>query len=151
MKKIENKMVLVDDQTVQKELLKLAVMELGIEVDLIYFTNAIMALNYLRTTTDKIFLIISDMNMRKMSGLDFKREIDADPSLSDKAVPFIFLSSEATKAQLKEAYDYRLQGYFIKPNDLKMLAKQLETIINYWLLSVSPDSENISDQPQIIS
>ncbi len=141
MKIIKDKIILVDDQTVEKELLKLALMELSIEVDLIYFTKVEDALDYLRHTHDKIFLIISDMNMPKMNGLDFKRTIDADPLLFKKAIPFIFSSSKATKSQLKEAYDYRLQGYFIKPKELKMMAKQLETIINYWLLSVRPDSD----------
>jgi CheY-like chemotaxis protein len=140
MNTIEGKIVLVDDQPIEKELLKIAIMELGIEVDLIYFNNGEEALTYLKETADKVFLIISDMNMPKMSGLDFKKAIDTDNGLQEKAIPFIFSSTEATKHQLKEAYDYRLQGYFLKPNDLKLMAKQLETIINYWSVAVRPDS-----------
>lgn len=149
MKKIKEKIILVDDQSVEKELLKLAIMDLGIDVDLIYFNKVEDALDYLRSTDDKIFLIISDMNMPKMNGLDFKKTIDADPLLSEKAVPFIFSSSEPTRSQLQEAYDYRLQGYFIKPKELKMMAKQLETIINYWLLSIRPNSDLLK-RPEIL-
>ncbi len=141
MKTISSKIVLVDDQLIEKELLKIAITELGIEVDLLYFNRADDALHYLKTTRDQIFLIISDMNMPGINGLEFKRAIDADEGLLEKAIPFVFSSTDATRHQLKEAYDYRLQGYFIKPNDLKIMAEQLETIINYWLASVRPDSD----------
>lgn len=146
MKKLSGKIVLVDDHPYEKDFLKMALEELDIYAELEFFTGAESALEYLRTTKDHIFLIICDMNMPKMNGLDFKKVIDSDKLLRVKSVPFIFSSSGATKSQLEEAYDYRLQGYFLKPQDVKDMAKQLDLIIRYWIVSVRPDSDQLGRQ-----
>ncbi|MCE3280987.1 MAG: histidine kinase [Bacteroidetes bacterium] len=149
MKKLSGKIVLVDDHPYEKDFLKMALEELNIYADLEFFLSPETALDYLRETRDHIFLIISDMNMPKMNGLDFKKVIDSDERLRVKSVPFIFSSSGATKSQLKEAYEYRLQGYFLKPQDVKDMAKQLELIIRYWIVSVRPDSEELGRQHSV--
>ncbi|MFY9308702.1 MAG: response regulator [Bacteroidia bacterium] len=148
-KKLAGKIILVDDEKIEKELLEMALGDLGIRVELLYFHDAFEALEYLRNTSDDIFIIISDMNMPKMNGLDFKKAIDSDPNLRFKGVPFIFSSTAATKHQLEEAYDYRLQGYFLKPHDINSIAKQLELIINYWIISVRPDSDYLGKQESV--
>ncbi|MDF2436402.1 MAG: histidine kinase [Bacteroidota bacterium] len=149
MKRLSGKIILVDDHHFEKDFLKMALEELSIHVDLEFFSNAESALDFLRQTRENIFLIISDMNMPGLNGLDFKRTIDGDKALRIKSVPFIFSSSGATKRQLEEAYDYRLQGYFIKPQDVKDMAKQLELIINYWIVSIRPDTEELGDQKSV--
>lgn len=140
MKKISGKILLVDDEQFECDVLEMALKELAIQVDLVYCTNGEDAFNYLKSTDDTIFMIICDMNMPKMNGIDLKKTIDHDKGLKAKAVPFIFSSTAATKAQLEEAYDYRLQGYFIKPSCIDSMAKQMEIIINYWSISIRPDS-----------
>jgi response regulator RpfG family c-di-GMP phosphodiesterase len=141
MKKLYGKIVLIDDELFEKDLLDMALDEINIRLDLIYFDNGKDAINYLKTTKDSIFIIISDMNMPKMNGLDMKKIIDADERLKEKAIPFVFCSTSVIKSQLIEAYDYRVQGYFMKPHDVKGMAKQLELIINYWSVSIRPDSD----------
>jgi CheY-like chemotaxis protein len=90
MKRLSGKVILIDDQPVEKEILEIALEKLNVYVDLIYFTSAIEAFKYLKKTKDNIFIIICDMDMPKMNGLDLKRAIDADDHLKTKAVPFIF-------------------------------------------------------------
>jgi CheY-like chemotaxis protein len=148
-KKLTGKIVLIDDHAFEKEFLVMALEELNIKAELEFFSTPEKALEYLRTTKDTIFLIISDMNMPKMDGLDFKKIIDKEPELRSKSVPFIFSSSGATKRQLEQAYEYRLQGYFLKPQEVKDMAKQLELIINYWIVSVRPDSEELGNQANV--
>ncbi|MFL5754239.1 MAG: response regulator [Bacteroidia bacterium] len=143
MKKLRGKIILIDDEKFEKKLLLIALKELNIHADLEYFYDPEDALEYLEETDDKIFLVISDMNMPKMNGLDLKRAIDRNKKLKKRALPFIFSSTSVTRAQLEEAYDYRLQGYFVKPNDIQGMARQLETIINYWNLSIHPGCEYV--------
>ena len=140
-KKLSGKIILVDDEKFEKELLDMALKDLNIHVGLRYFHRAEDAIHYLKITKEDIFIIISDVNMPGMNGLEFKRAIDNDEQLKEKAIPFIFSSTSVTRQQLIEAYDYRLQGYFIKPPDVKSMASQIELIINYWILSIRPDSE----------
>jgi CheY-like chemotaxis protein len=138
MKKLRGKIILIDDEKFEKKILLLALKEIDAKIELEYFYDPEEALEHLKKTNDNIFLIISDMNMPKMNGLELKHAIDSDRKLKKKAVPFIFSSTSVTRSQLEEAYDYRLQGYFIKPNDVKGMAQQLKKIIDYWSESIHP-------------
>jgi CheY-like chemotaxis protein len=141
MKKLSGQIILVDDEPFEEELLRMGLEELSIKTELKVFRSATKALEYLKETKEEIFIIISDMNMPKMNGLDFKKAIDSDETLKHKSVPFIFSSTAATKKQLLEAYEYRLQGYFLKPHDVKEMADQISLIIKYWEVSIRPDSD----------
>lgn len=143
MKKIPGKIILVDDEPYEKELLNVSLDRLGLEVDIKYFTNGLEVLDYLKTTKDDIFLIISDMDMPKMNGLELKKSIDRDPVLKKKAIPFIFQSSSATRFNIEKAYDNGVQGYFEKPTDMDVMAKQLDRIIGYWSICRHPNNLHI--------
>jgi len=137
---VNGKIILVDDEKYEKELLVLALREKHWDVKVEYFNNAEEALEHMKTTKDEIFLVISDMNMPKMSGMELKKAIDEDKILREKAMPFIFVSGGASAEQVSEAYDYRVQGYFEKPKSIEEQAEVLDLIIKYWIVSKHPTS-----------
>jgi CheY-like chemotaxis protein len=139
MKTINGKIILVDDSKYEKELLELALHKKNWDVKVDFFLSGEDALKYLKKTEDEIFLIISDMNMPKMTGLEFKKIIDNDETLSKKAIPFIFASTSDTKEQVRNAYKYRVQGYFQKPLTIDEQAEMLDIIIKYWIICKHPD------------
>ena len=143
MKKILGKIVLVDDQEYEKVVLQEALQEKQWDTTIHYFSKAKEALEYLRETQDKIFMIISDINMPVIDGLEFKRIIDQDDELSRKAIPFIFASTSATQERVAEAYGYRVQGYFKKPKDIDEQAEMLDIIIRYWIINQHPNLKKI--------
>lgn len=132
------KIILVDDDMYENELLELALLEKNWKVKVEFFNNALDALEHMKTTEDRLFLVISDMNMPKMSGMDLKKAIDADEFLRKKSLPFIFVSGGASIEQVTEAYDYRVQGFFEKPNSIEEHAEVLDLIIKYWIVSRHP-------------
>lgn len=136
--KVQGKIILVDDEKYEKELLVLALREKQWNVEVEYFNNGQDALEHMRTTKDELFLVISDMNMPAMSGLELKKAIDEDKMLREKSMPFIFVSGGASKDQVSEAYDYRVQGFFEKPNTVEEQAEILDLIIKYWIVSRRP-------------
>lgn len=144
MKHVDGKIILVDDQKYEKDLLNIALdeKEWGIKVE--YFDNAREALNHLQENLDEIFLIISDMNMPGMNGMEFKKAIDRDEYLRQKSIPFIFASSEPLRENVVEAYQYRVQGFFKKPESIEDQADMLETIIRYWISCIHPDKYDIT-------
>ena len=79
------------------------------------------------------------MNLPEYNGLQFKREIDNDPQLRAKSIPFVFFSTSADPQSINTAYkELTVQGYFQKPSgyeDLKMLIKVL---IDYWRICKHP-------------
>jgi CheY-like chemotaxis protein len=143
MEKIDGKIILVDDQKYENDLIQLALYEKEWDVEVEYFMNPKEALKYFKHTKDKIFLVISDMHMPQMSGLDLKKAIDIDPVASRKSIPFIFFSTSASNAEVTQAYSYRVQGYFKKPLHVKEQAAQLDIIINYWIIARHPNKDSI--------
>lgn len=145
MTELPGKLVLIDDQEYEKMLLEETLSQKKWEASIEGFTSTQEALHYLRHTQDRIFLLICDMNMPEMNGLALKQIIDEDPQLSQKAVPFIFLSTSATRDQIEEAYTYRVQGYFQKPSTLEEQALMLDTIIKYWVINQHPNIEHLPE------
>ncbi len=139
MKKIEGKIILVDDDLFEKKLIEGALKKLKWEIDIKYFDKPDEALKYLKETRDDIFIVISDMDMPQMSGLQLKREIDSDRELKTRAIPFIFSSNTATRDQVYNAYDYGIQGYFKKPLTVDEMVKILDAMIKYWIISLNPN------------
>lgn len=143
MKKISGKIILVDGEKYEKDLLKTALLEKQWDVEVDHYMKAQEAIEHLKAyNKEEIFLIISDMRIDGMSGLDFKKNIDSDKVLKQKAIPFIFASNTATNEQVSQAYDYRIQGYFKKPLNVDEQAEMLDTIIKYWIISRHPNKEN---------
>jgi DNA-binding NtrC family response regulator len=136
---VVGKIILVDDEKYEKDLLMEALREKQWDVQVEYFNNGQDALQHMRTTKDELFLVISDMNMPGMSGLDLKKAIDEDKILREKSMPFIFVSGGGSNEQISEAYDYRVQGYFEKPKSVEEQAAVLDLIIKYWIVSKHPD------------
>lgn len=139
--KLKGKIVLVDDDNYEREVLEAALQKRGWDATVEYFDNAEDALKHLKQNSDEIFLIISDMNMPKMNGMDFKKSIDRELKLREKSIPFIFATSTSVRSEITEAFDYRVQGYFRKPNTTAEQADMLDIIIKYWIVSSHPNKD----------
>jgi CheY-like chemotaxis protein len=138
---IDKPIILVDDDREDEELLKEALEELGIENKLIHFENCIIALDYLKRTTVVPFIIISDINLPKRNGLDFKRQIDADQQLRSKSIPFIFFTTTKDKRSVDTAYkEMTVQGFFQKPTSFHDLKRIIKIIFDYWQECKHPNS-----------
>lgn len=143
MASVEGKIILVDNEKYEFKFLELALQRKNWDVKVEYHASAKMALAHMKITQDKIFLIICDMHMPEMGGLDFKKIIDKDPVLRKKAIPFIFMSKTATQKEVSEAYEYRVQGYFKKPLNVAEQADMLDTIIKYWIICMHPNANTL--------
>ena len=116
-----------DDQEVLREIFE----EIKIPNIPRFFNSSIEALNYLLTTIEKPFLIISDINLPSMTGLEFKESINQNGYLRKKSIPFVFLSTTSEKTVIAKAYELFAQGYFIKPVTLIEIKQMVVKIIDY--------------------
>ncbi|HET6243448.1 MAG: response regulator [Bacteroidetes bacterium] len=139
MKKLTGKIILVDNEKYEKELLEKSLQQKDWDVEIEYFTHSLDALEYLKKTKDAIFLIISEFDLVKMNGLEMKKAIDEHLEASKRAVPFIFLSNTETKQDLKDAYLYRVGGSFKKPSNVDKQAEIFDIIIRYWIVNNHPN------------
>jgi CheY-like chemotaxis protein len=118
-----------DDQEIMAEILK----QIRPDNDVIFFNSCPDALKYLKTTTDSPFIILSDVNLPVQNGLEFKREIDNDPELRKKSIPFIFLSTSVNQLAVNEAFTkMSTQGFFKKPGTMTEFNQLMNRILDYW-------------------
>jgi len=130
--------VFIDDDKDEHELLKIAMESLELNNQIKNFMDGEEGFRYLKKTKDSIFLILCDINMPKMDGLELKRMIDLTPEIKIKAIPFFFHSNSASPTEVRSAYTLGIQGYLKKADTLNGTIKSLENIIALWTTVVHP-------------
>ena len=137
--------ILVDDDLDDQEIFESIVEELEMKNKVRCFPEARSAYEFLSTTKEIIFIIFCDINMPGKNGLEFKRELDANPYLRKKSIPFLFYSTQASQKDINEAYlEMSIQGFFkkgAKYGEIKLLLKR---IFDYWVDCKHPNSQESS-------
>jgi CheY-like chemotaxis protein len=137
-KKPNGLFVFIDDDEDEHFLLKLAMKELGLENKTVHLKDGLEAFRYLRETTEDIFIILCDLNMPKMDGLELKRLIEITPELKIKVIPFIFHSSTGSSVEIKAAYAANIQAFMQKAPTLEGTVSTLGKIISLWTSVIHP-------------
>jgi|SRR5215203_2598268 len=133
--------VIVEDDQDDREMLQEAFKDLKVNNRLIFFDRCSKAFTYLKETRDQPFIILSDINIPEKNGIEFKRQIDEDPQLRAKSIPFAFFSTSADNQSVDTAYkEFTVQGFFQKTNRYEELKTVLKLIIDYWKVCKHPNS-----------
>lgn len=133
--------ILVEDDEDDVLFLTDTLKQLEVQNKLIWFPNTADCLDYLRITRDKPFFLLCDVNLQLRNGLEFKRELDNDPYLRRKSIPFIFYSTSVEQRFIDIAYsEMTLQGFFQKGYDFKEISTTMKTIIDYWKICQHPNT-----------
>ncbi|HUQ67467.1 MAG TPA: response regulator [Flavitalea sp.] len=135
--------VIIDDDSDDRELLGELAIELRSEHELRFFVDGVDALKYLETTDEQPFIILCDVNMPKMNGLELLKEIQRTPYLKQKSVPFIFLSTSGEARFVTMAYELSAQGFFQKPSEIGELRSILKLTFDFWAKCLHPHHSQI--------
>jgi CheY-like chemotaxis protein len=81
-------------------------------------------------------LVLLDLNMPRMNGIEFLRELRADPEL--RAVPVVVLTTSDDERDRVEAYHLNVAGYILKPVTLMNFVEAMATLNKYWSLVEMP-------------
>jgi CheY-like chemotaxis protein len=81
-------------------------------------------------------LILLDLNMPKMSGLEFLQELRSDPVLRN--IPVVVLTTSNEDRDRIEAYNLNVAGYILKPVTFINFAEVMATLNKYWALCELP-------------
>lgn len=125
-----------DDRDIMKDIFR----ELGVKNKLYFFSSSPDVLDFLVHTDQDPFLIISDINLPGMSGIELRRSINEHEELRKKSIPFIFLTTSSSRNSVDQAYGMMVQGYFEKKNSAQEMKDALKMIIDYWNLCLHPNS-----------
>lgn len=117
------KVMVVDDQSSMRAMIRRTLQDLGFK-DVRDKPGAAEALDDVRA--NRVHLIVSDYNMPDMDGLDFLRQVRADPVIG-KTV-FIMLTGTADAEVVKMAAEAGVNNYIIKPFSAAALKEKIERV-----------------------
>lgn len=132
--------VYINDDEDDQLLVKQAIRELGFTSGLRLFDNGVDALTYLQTTTEQPLLILSDVSLPLMTGLELRQRIEADATLRQRSIPFLFYTTHPLPSVVGRAYEYVTQGFHTKEDRYDDFKAQLNLIITYWQSCMHPAS-----------
>ena len=137
--KSSKSVMLVEDDNVDVMTVKRAFKDLNIKNQLIITTNGEEALEYLNNNDNTTpCIILLDLNMPKMNGLEFLRTIKTDENL--KKIPVVVLTTSSQQEDITESFMFGVAGYIVKSVDYIEFTQAIKTINLYWTLSKVPSN-----------
>ena len=132
--------LLVEDDEVDVMNVKRAFTKNNITNPLYVAGNGLEALTLLRGAENERMpaprIILLDLNMPKMGGIEFLRELRSDPELRSTSV-FVMTTSNEDKDKV-DAYNLNVAGYILKPLSLDKFVQAMAALRSYWQLCEYP-------------
>lgn len=137
--------LLVEDDEVDVMNVQRAFKRNNIASPLYIASNGIKALEMLRSKGSGALpssrrLILLDLNMPRMGGIEFLHALRADPEL--RMTPVIVLTTSNQDQDRVEAYNLNVAGYILKPVTFSKFADVMVTLNNYWALCEMPFNDH---------
>lgn len=135
-------LLLVDDDEVDVMTVQRAFKKNNISNQVYIATNGLEALAMLRGNDNPPImplhrrLVLLDLNMPKMGGIEFLKELRSDPRL--RSTPVIVLTTSNEDKDKVEAYNLNVAGYIVKPVTFAKFVEAVATLHEYWNLNEMP-------------
>jgi CheY-like chemotaxis protein len=126
--------LLVDDDEIDVMNVRRAFEKGKIANPLFHAEDGLVALEMLRSAAlpKNRRLVLLDLNMPRMNGIEFLRELRKDPELHGTAVVVLTTSDE--ERDRLEAYNFHVAGYLVKPVRFQAFVELMTTLNRYWML-----------------
>lgn len=124
------KILLVEDNLIEIMKMKRTISLLKLEHTLYEAKNGEEALVFLEDRANIPDIILLDLNMPKINGIEFLRVIKAEEDL--KHIPTIILTTSSNQKDLLECYRTGMSGYVLKPLKYEEYVKKIEVVLSYW-------------------
>jgi CheY-like chemotaxis protein len=134
--------LVVDDDKVDMRAVRHSFRELKIANPVIEAGDGLEALEHLRGTNGRKkvphpCLVLLDLNMPRMGGIEFLDNLRADPELH-RTVVFVLTTSSADEDRVK-AYDHHISGYVLKYRAGQSFLDAISMLEAYWRVIEFPD------------
>ncbi|WP_158860820.1 response regulator [Lunatibacter salilacus] len=131
--------IIIEDNPADQEILSEIFDELNYVNKLIFFDDSELALEYLTDTDVEPFLVLSDLRMPKLNGMELWEKLINNEKIRLKTIPYLFFSTTAEQKDVINAYSRSIQGFFVKPTEYSKLKDLMVTIVEYWQECESPN------------
>ena len=136
--KISNKpLLLVEDDQVDVMTIRRALKEIHVVNPIVHVENGEEALAYLQNdSNERPCIILLDLNMPIMNGIEFLKVAKHDPKL--RRLPVIVLTTSEEQQDKINSFDLGVAGYMAKPVDYRQFVEVIRSIDLYWTVSEMP-------------
>jgi len=139
--------LLVEDNASDVDLTRRALVRNQIDCDLVVASDGQEALDFLFGPEDGAVhemtrlpaLILLDLNLPRVGGLDVLQQIRADPRT--RRLPVVVLTSSLEEQDIAACYDRGANSYIRKPVDFVQFAEAIRQLGRYWLGTNQPPSQ----------
>jgi len=129
--------LLIEDDDLDAMTVERLLRDLGITNQLIRLNDGEQAIDYLRRGDSRHpCLILLDLNMPKMNGIEFLKVVKTDEIL--RMIPVVVLTTSHEQRDIVESFELSVAGYMVKSADHAEAARIIRTIDKYWTLSETP-------------
>jgi CheY-like chemotaxis protein len=130
------RVLLVEDDPDHAELVRRGLEECGSSLELTHVGDGEAALDYLRRrapreAAGRPHLILLDLRLPRIDGLEVLREIKTSPELCD--IPCVVLTTSRAEADMVQAYRLHANSYLVKPGDYQRFVELIAGVERYWL------------------
>ena len=130
--------LLVEDDYVDATTVKRALKDIKVTNPLHLAGNGEEALEFLRNGKNgKPCIILLDLNLPKMNGIEFLEIVKRDEHL--KRIPVVVLTTSRDEQDIVDSFNFSVAGYMIKPVDYLQFVETIRTLDVYWTLSELPN------------
>ena len=125
------KIILVEDNIADVELTKLAFRQLELPLEVTHVFDGYELIDLLKKLNlEDIALILLDLNMPKMGGLEVLKIMNKDEELCK--LPVIVFSTSNNESDVYACYEYGANAYVSKPIDINEFHKTIQAIAHFW-------------------
>ena len=127
------KILLIEDNQIEIMKMKRTLSFLELTHDLIEAKNAEIALEILEDKTNLPDLILLDLNMPKISGIEFLSILKDNKHL--RHIPTVILTTSNNQKDLEECYRIGVSGYILKPLKYDDYVTKIKNVLAYWSIN----------------
>lgn len=132
---MHNIILLVEDDEIDAMAVERAAMIAGCKSSILRARDGVEALEILNSNSkSSVRLVITDINMPRMNGIELLQHIRRDDVL--QKLPVVVLTTSSDERDRLAAYNENVAGYMVKPVDNKQFERLIEVLLNYWSLSL---------------
>jgi CheY-like chemotaxis protein len=140
--------LLADDDPDDQLLVREAIGEVSVPVDLRVVADGLELLDYLRrrgkyvkTDAPKPHIILLDLNMPRMSGHEALAEIKQDPKL--QTIPVVVLTTSSRDEDVIRTYELGANSFITKPSSFPALVEVMNALDKYWFRTVEMPANRV--------
>lgn len=145
------RILLVDDSDGDREMALVALEQHHLAHEVLSLRDGAEALDYLYRRGDfagrsggNPAVVLLDLKMPRMSGLEVLRQIKGDPAL--KMIPVVVMTSSSEEQDLLDSYEGGVNAYVVKPLRFSAFVEAIKLVGAFWILFNEPPPGTLREE-----